>query len=61
MPEEPVEEAAASHEGPRSENWGQPPSEVGDLQAERVEERSMDSEDKSLRKMTKRVMRVPTP
>jgi len=32
----------ASHEGPRSESSGQPPSEVGDLQAERVEERPVE-------------------
>jgi hypothetical protein len=31
MPEEPVEEAVESHEGPRSESAGQPPPEVGNL------------------------------
>jgi len=32
----------ASHEGPRSESSGQPSSEVGDLQAEGVEERPVE-------------------
>jgi hypothetical protein len=32
----------ASHEGPRPESSGQSPSEVGDLQAERVEERTVE-------------------
>jgi hypothetical protein len=31
----------ASHEGPRSESPGQPPLVVGDLSAERVEERTV--------------------
>jgi hypothetical protein len=41
-PEEPAEEAVASHEGPRSESPGQPPPEVGDLSAERVAERTVE-------------------
>jgi hypothetical protein len=52
----------------QSESSGKPPSEVGDLQVERVEEQPaeqyagiLDSEDQSLWKMTKRVMQVPTP
>jgi len=32
----------ASHERPRSESSGQPPPEVGNLQAERVEERTVE-------------------
>jgi hypothetical protein len=28
----------ANHERPRSESWSQPPTEVGDAQAQRVEE-----------------------
>jgi len=42
MPEEPVEEAVASHEGPCSESSSKPPSEVGDLQAVGVEERTVE-------------------
>jgi hypothetical protein len=39
--EEPVAEEVASHEGPRAESPGQPPPEVGDLLAERVDERTV--------------------
>jgi hypothetical protein len=38
MSQKPVDEAVASHEGPRSESTGQPPPEAGELSAERVEE-----------------------
>jgi hypothetical protein len=37
--EEPVEEAVTTREGHRSKSPGQPPPEVGNLSAERVDER----------------------
>jgi hypothetical protein len=40
--EEPFKVDVASHEGPHSESLGEPPPEVGDLAAERVEERSVE-------------------
>jgi hypothetical protein len=36
--QEPAVEAAAGHQGPSSESRGQPPAEVGDPMAQRVEE-----------------------
>jgi hypothetical protein len=38
----PAAEVVADHQGPRSESSGQPPADVGDLSAQRVEERPME-------------------
>jgi len=39
MPEKPAAEAVADHQGPRSQRRGEPPAEVGDPPAQRVEKR----------------------
>jgi hypothetical protein len=41
-PEKPAAEAVADHQGPRSEGRGQPPAEVGDPSAQRVEKRPVE-------------------
>ena len=68
MPEKPAAETLAGHQGPRSESRGLPPSEVGDQTAHEwrndqwsTTHESLNPEDQLLWKMTKRVMRVPTP
>jgi len=41
-PKEPAVEAVADHQGPRSENRDQPPTEVGDRPVQRVEKRPVE-------------------
>ena len=41
-PEEPAEEVVAGHQGPHSESRSQPPAEVSDPPAQRVEERPVE-------------------
>ena len=63
----PAAETVAGHQGPRSESLGQPPAEVGDPPTQQWRNdhwsatvESLDPEDQSLCRMTKRAMRIPT-
>ena len=42
MPEKPAADAVADHQGPRSENRGLPPAEVGHPPTQRVEKRPVE-------------------